>query len=228
MLRICSRFVWALVCVGITGFPALAETLRVTGPAQVIDGDTLQVGGRRIRLHGIDAPERDQPCETAQGKPFLCGKWVAEQVQARFGGRKLRCDVLAQDRYGRDVAKCFDGGEDIGRVLVQDGLAYAYRRYALDYDLDEKAAFVAGRGIHGFTLQSPAAHRAGARKVTPQAQDSGGDCRIKGNISAKGVRIFHEPGQEHYAQTRINTGKGERWFCSPGEARAAGWRAARR
>jgi hypothetical protein len=53
------------------------------------------------------------------------------------------------------------------------------------------------------------------------------NCAIKGNISSGG-RIYHVPGQEHYARTRINPANGERWFCSRAEAEAAGWRAARR
>lgn len=128
------------------------------------------------------------------------------------------------------MAKCFADGADIGRVLVEEGLAYAYRRYALDYDLEEKAAYVAGRGIHAFSLEKPSAHRAMPSGDAPQAGAGAGagNCRIKGNISAKGVRIFHVPGQQHYGRTRINTAKGERWFCSAAEARAAGWRAARR
>ncbi|WP_456238544.1 sunset domain-containing protein [Ollibium composti] len=51
-----------------------------------------------------------------------------------------------------------------------------------------------------------------------------GACDIKGNISRKGERIYHVPSQKYYAQTRVSTGKGERWFCSEQEARAAGWR----
>jgi hypothetical protein len=51
---------------------------------------------------------------------------------------------------------------------------------------------------------------------------------IKGNINAKGRRIFHVPGQEDYAATRIDTARGERWFCSAAEAIAAGWTAAAR
>jgi len=51
---------------------------------------------------------------------------------------------------------------------------------------------------------------------------------IKGNISTKNARIFHVPGQQDYEKTRINTAKGERWFCSAAEARAAGWRPAAR
>lgn len=49
-------------------------------------------------------------------------------------------------------------------------------------------------------------------------------CDIKGNISSKGERIYHLPGQDYYSRTRIDTGKGERYFCSEAEARAAGWR----
>jgi hypothetical protein len=53
-----------------------------------------------------------------------------------------------------------------------------------------------------------------------------GDCRIKGNISQNG-RIYHVPGSASYDQTQIDTSKGERWFCTEAEARAAGWRAPR-
>jgi hypothetical protein len=60
-------------------------------------------------------------------------------------------------------------------------------------------------------------HAAGARP----------DCRIKGNITRGGERIYHRPGDRHYAQTRISTSRGERWFCSEREAREAGWRAPR-
>jgi hypothetical protein len=54
---------------------------------------------------------------------------------------------------------------------------------------------------------------------------AGDDCNIKGNISVNtGERIYHVPGQEHYSETVISPSKGERWFCSEQEARAAGWR----
>lgn len=57
--------------------------------------------------------------------------------------------------------------------------------------------------------------------------DSGpGGCRIKGNISLNGERIYHVPGGEWYDETRIDRIKGERWFCSEDEARKAGWRRA--
>jgi len=54
------------------------------------------------------------------------------------------------------------------------------------------------------------------------------DCTIKGNISKKGARIYHRPGQRDYERTRITESKGERWFCSEAEARGAGWNPAKR
>lgn len=49
-------------------------------------------------------------------------------------------------------------------------------------------------------------------------------CNIKGNVSTRGERIYHVPGQDYYDETRISAAHGERWFCSEEEARAAGWR----
>ncbi|MGR9320658.1 sunset domain-containing protein (plasmid) [Rhizobium leguminosarum] len=54
-------------------------------------------------------------------------------------------------------------------------------------------------------------------------------CDIKGNVSVDShERIYHMPGQEYYEATKISPRYGERWFCSEAEARAAGWRRARR
>lgn len=203
--------------------PAVAGDLR--GKIHVVDGDTLQVGQTRVRLHGIDAPERDQPCTTLTGQNWSCGDWVTRQVSDRYEGRTARCEPLDRDRYGRVVARCFVGKEDVGRVLVAQGFAYAYRKYSDDYDLKEKQAFVADTGIHGFILQSPARYRL-TRIKGREAQDP--NCRIKGNINAKGARIYHVPGQKFYERTGIREEKGERWFCSQAQARASGWRAAKR
>jgi hypothetical protein len=63
--------------------------------------------------------------------------------------------------------------------------------------------------------------------VAGKAGEQRGACDIKGNISASGERIYHLPGDKYYAVTRIDTFRGERWFCSESEAQAAGWRHAR-
>jgi endonuclease YncB( thermonuclease family) len=215
----------------VCAIPVLADT---EGPLRVIDGDTFDVGGVRVRLHGVDAPERNQTCEDAQGAIWECGAWVTAQVEARFGGRYAVCEERDVDRYGRMVARCTVDGRDVGEEIVLDGLATAYRRYAMDYDLAEKSAQVAGVGIWAGTVESPADFRAsrspvGARAPAgePATAPAGeGQCLIKGNISGNG-RIYHMPHNRDYAATRIDPARGERWFCSEGEAQAAGWRAAR-
>jgi len=196
----------------------------VSGVVRVIDADTIDVGATRVRLHAIDAPEQDQVCQTEHGVDFACGVWASAQVTARFEGGYARCAQMDTDRYGRVVATCQINGVDMGQEIVSQGWAFAYRRYGMDYDLDEKSAYVSDRGLHGFFVQSPAQFRQTRAKGRIPPDPS---CRIKGNISKNG-RIFHVPGQEFYEQTGINSAKGERWFCTAAEARAAGWRAARR
>ncbi len=193
------------------------------GRLGVIDADTFDVGGVRVRLHGIDAPEIGQPCQMA-GQTQDCGRWARDAVSARFEGVYVRCSQVDVDRYGRIVATCAAGSEDMGAAIVSAGWAWAYRRYSQAYDLDEKAAAVAGRGLWAFEVQQPAAYRA-SRVRGGAAPDPA--CNIKGNISSNG-RIYHLPGGRGYDRTGINTENGERWFCSITQAEAAGWRAARR
>lgn len=193
------------------------------GTIRVIDADTIDVGGTRVRLFGIDAPEMGQPCR-ADGREWDCGAWTRDAVSNRFEGAYASCITRDTDRYGRVVAQCSVDGQDMGQLIVYAGMAWAFRRYSETYDLDEKSAAVAGRGLWAVEVELPSDYRA-ARLATDPAPT--GDCAIKGNISSGG-RIYHVPGQEHYSRTRINASNGERWFCSRAEAEAAGWRAARR
>ena len=98
----------------------------------------------------------------------------------------------------------------------------AYRRYSLDYVDEETDAQAARHGIWAGEFVKPWEWRRGKRLA---ANDNAPDqCRIKGNISRKGERIYHLPGGKWYDRTRIDPAKGERWFCSEAEARAVGWR----
>lgn len=203
-------------------FGAIA-TASPNGTIRVIDADTIDVGDTRVRLFGIDAPEMGQPC-SAEGREWDCGAWARDAVRNRFEGAYARCQTRDTDRYGRVVAQCDVDGQDMGRMIVHSGLAWAFRRYSETYDLDEKAAAIAERGLWAVDVQMPSDFRA-TRFAGDPAPDQ--NCAIKGNISSGG-RIYHMPGQENYGRTRINPTNGERWFCSPAEAETAGWRAARR
>lgn len=100
------------------------------GQARIIDGDTLEVAGERVRLWGVDAPERDQSCEDAAGRPYACGQRAKVALSDLVAGRTVNCDQRDIDRYGRTVAQCSAGGEDLGGRLVREGHALDYTRYS--------------------------------------------------------------------------------------------------
>ena len=198
---------------------AWAQSL--SGKVEVIDGDTLRIAGQTVRLHAIDAPEAGQVCADGSGGTWACGT-AATAALSRLARGGLVCAGRERDRYDRLVAKCYAGSRDVGAALVRSGAAFAYPRYGLDYVDAEKEAVFAGRGLWRGGSSRADVLRAGA----PDAAAPPG-CAIKGNIS-DGGRIYHVPGQVHYARTRISEARGERWFCSEAEARAAGWRRSRR
>lgn len=125
-----------------------APTLpSISGRASVIDGDTLDIHGRRIRLHGIDAPESGQFCRDQRGDDYRCGQYAALALSDKIGARTVSCEQTDIDRYGRIVAVCWAGGIDLNGWLVREGWAVAYRRYSGDYIWAEAEARSARRGI---------------------------------------------------------------------------------
>ena len=213
--------------------PDAASSEALTGRASVIDGDTLEVAGRRIRLWGVDAPESRQTC-TQAGAPWRCGQQAANALDAWLSARPVACLEIEKDQYGRSVSRCTAGGEDIGRWMVINGWAVEYTDYSDGrYAAAQRQAERTHAGIHDSVFTEPAQWRREQRtrsapspQTAPQEPPRSG-CMIKGNISRKGERIYHLPGWSSYAATRIDTARGEQWFCSEAEAAAAGWRAAR-
>lgn len=107
---------------------ALAQN-TVVGRVSVIDGDTLEIQGIRVRLWGIDAVESSQTCLDAAGKTWPCGRRAAFALADFIGQRTVTCQRRDTDRYGRMVAVCSVGGVEINRWLVEQGWALAYVRY---------------------------------------------------------------------------------------------------
>jgi endonuclease YncB( thermonuclease family) len=208
----------------------------LTGRASVIDGDTIEIHGARVRLHGIDAPESNQVCTDAAGAAYRCGQRAALALADRVGSAPVSCDAKDKDRYGRIVAVCSLDGIDLNSWLVREGLAIAYRKYSTDYVREEEAARAAKLGLWAGKFQAPWDFRAvegdatmGStnQQVSPQIP-SNVACQIKGNINSKGERIYHRPGGKWYDETQIDESRGERWFCSEAEAVASGWRPSKR
>ncbi len=227
----------------------------IRGRAVVLDGDTLEVGHLRIRLFGIDAPELDQTCWTTDGEAWPCGIVARDRIAGLVADTEVGCQPRERDNYGRLIARCSVGGQDLGATLIAEGLAWAYLRFSRRYADGEAAAREAGVGLWQGEAQAawhyragpwtPASGRAPTADVEPEREENAvrvvavvpagaplegagapAGCSIKGNISARGERVYHVPGSRWYARTVIETGTGERWFCDAGEAEAAGWRPA--
>lgn len=133
------------------------------GVASIIDGDTLEIHGQRIRLHAVDAPESRQTCQRANGSSWRCGAEAARALDAFVGRATVSCTRKDVDRYGRLVARCSARGQDLGAWMVREGWAVAYRRYGKAYVGEEDAARQARRGLWSGRFDMPWDWRRGSR-----------------------------------------------------------------
>jgi len=219
---------------------------------RVKDGDTIVValesGPINVRLSSIDAPEKDQPWgveATTALRSQVQAREVALEVVEQDQYDRLVAVVYVSDEnlnawmvregnawayraYLEDPEYC--SLEDEARAsrlglwaMPPDEWRAPWewrqhrkgdRRPFTDYRAETRADCIAASG-----RREPPPTR--SLPVAPGAPATG--CLIKGNISRNG-RIYHVPGSEWYDETRIDESKGERWFCTEDEARAAGWR----
>uniref|UniRef100_A0A1D1ZRL6 TNase-like domain-containing protein n=2 Tax=Auxenochlorella protothecoides TaxID=3075 RepID=A0A1D1ZRL6_AUXPR len=140
------------------GACSAAEVL--IGTPRVIDGDTLEVAGTRVRLFGIDAPEKKQACLDGRGESYLCGQAATSALREVIGDAPVACTVKTKDMYRRSVAVCtvVRPGErplDLNAWLVEEGHAVAYRRYSKDFVPAELRAQEAKRGIWAGRFELP-------------------------------------------------------------------------
>ncbi|MBO6767341.1 MAG: thermonuclease family protein [Erythrobacter sp.] len=233
MLRIVASGLLALVLFA----PAHAQVFE--GTATVIDGDTIDMTGTRIRIAHIDAPEANQVC-LREGEDWACGSNATAELSSIIDGQVVVCTVIDTDIYGRQVATCQAAIFNIGLELVRRGMAIAVDGAPHEY---EQASGIAGQlnsGLWGSTFAMPWEWRAANPRATPQPspreasphynpqvsqervyRDAKG-CLIKGNRSRRGEWIYHLPGRPYYEATRA-----EEMFCTESEARAAGYRRSR-
>ena len=132
----------------------LAQTLNSTeiyGIPKIIDGDTVHINNKKIRLEGIDAPEIKQQCQkeflkisAAIGfnfrKNYSCGAISRTKLISKINKSKIKCISLSRDRYKRYLATCYKAKTNLNKWMVRNGFAVAYKRYSKDYEGDEDYA----------------------------------------------------------------------------------------
>jgi endonuclease YncB( thermonuclease family) len=124
----------------------------VAGNAHASDGDSFRLGDDRVRLLGIDAPELAQDCAAPDGTDWPCGRAARDRMAALLSGGAVDCHPEDKDQYDRLLARCSIGGQDLGELMVAEGLAIA----AGLYWREEAAARTAGRGIWAGGFDKPA------------------------------------------------------------------------
>jgi endonuclease YncB( thermonuclease family) len=238
MKNIFIAFVACLAC-------SLAQAADLSGVPRIVDGDTLSIGTTKVRLEGIDAPETDQVCLNSKGDRWACGIDARDQLAAHIAAREINCISHGTDAYRRTLATCYLAGEDLNGWLVQQGWAIAYVKYSSAYRQVEESARTNQRGLWQGAFIAPWDWRHRNNKTVilgafsvpinsqamllgPSATEGAPspECTIKGIISRNGERIYHTEHQSSYARIRMDKGGGRRWFCTPEEAEAAGWRRA--
>ena len=197
---------------------------------RVVDGDTIVLDQRKVRLFGIDAPEMFQLCIDSREKRYLCGKRATQeliQLIANTRSNNIECVYNGSDKYGRLLGDCWTDGIYVNSWMVENGWAMAYRQYSKKFVKEEMEAREKKLGIWVGAFVEPWKWRRGIR-LSSEVTSMPEGCPIKGNISSSGEKIYHIPDGDYYSRTKISEERGEKWFCSEKEAESAGWRKSRR
>lgn len=126
----------------------------IIGKARVIDGDTIHINKDKIRLHGIDAPEKNQKC-TVNNNEWECGKQSTIELKKIINNQIIKCETKNTDKYNRYIAICYSKKLNINKIMVKTGWAIAYRYYSNDYVIDENYAIKNKLGIWNSKFEEP-------------------------------------------------------------------------
>lgn len=207
------------------GTSVFADT-EVVGRASAVAGDLLTVAGITVRLSGIEAPEREQRCGK-DGNKWRCAEAAQSALLRVISERPpvVRCRLRGSDKAGRPLGNCWIDRVDINSELVRLGYVFAESGMFARYTAQEKEARNAKAGMwNGDTLR-PAEFLAKAWEEAKRRAPDG--CPIKGQVTS-GERVYVLPGTPDYERVRVQTSRGDRWFCSEQDAAAAGFKAAQR
>ncbi|MEI2384736.1 thermonuclease family protein [Breoghania sp. JC706] len=162
------QFVRLAAVIGIVFFACLsfwpALDAEHSGPVNVIDADTIEVGGEKHRFYGIDAVEIDQRCRRCDSAEWPCGREAAAALTKFLEGRKVNCEVwqgTTRDAHGRFVSVCYADADDINSWVAKNGWAVVDREAnrLYNYTSDEGSARFLRRGIWDGTFDPSAEWR---------------------------------------------------------------------
>ena len=167
------RLVLALIFL----LPMSAAMADVTGKPRVIDGDTVEIAGERIRLNGIDTPEASQTCLDETGKRWRCGQEATFALLDLVGNHWITCKGEERDKYDRLIVVCFAGPFDLNAKMVRQGWALAYRKYSTAYVAEEGEAKAKKVGLWRGQFVAPWDWRRGKRLASEDQKTCCQRCR---------------------------------------------------
>ena len=143
-----SLTLYSIIIIFFLNNDIFAKEEQISGKANIIDGDTIRINSKKIRLFGIDAPEKKQTCK----KPFInfnflsfqknynCGRIASLSLKKKIGNMPIKCISKSRDRYKRYLGVCFLDDLDLNKWMVKNGHAIAYKKYSRKYELQEQYA----------------------------------------------------------------------------------------
>lgn len=199
----------------------ILSTPEISGRAMAVSGDTLRLDGKLIGLAGIEAPDLAQVCTRAGKQRWRCGVAATEALSQKIRREVVTCAPTGREDRGRQMARCRVGEEDIAATLVKAGWVFAESGFLSAYGRTESEAKTKKVGLWAGEAERPDAWRtrlfADAKKKAPN------NCPVKGIKASTGPR-YVMPWESDYDRLRVRVSRGERWFCSEDEARAAGFK----
>jgi endonuclease YncB( thermonuclease family) len=123
---------------------------------RIVDGETIGLGERIVRLAGIAAPARGEACRSTAGEAFDCGGAAAAALTRRVAGRAVACRIVGQDGFGRGLGQCDAAGADLNRALVGGGYAIATGSALRTNEMEARQS---ARGLWAHAAGAPPAWR---------------------------------------------------------------------